>query len=95
MNFKKVLGVAALVVVSTSFTNAQSSNPAWLDSLHFQMERDKQCEVAYYIRTDEKELGAQRVYEARVQCVDGRQFDATRIGEDDEFDIRTCEIETC
>ncbi|MCB1386001.1 MAG: hypothetical protein KDJ80_08680 [Nitratireductor sp.] len=59
------------------------------------MERDKQGEVAYFIRFEERELGGSKTYFARLQCVDGRQFDATRIGEDAEFRASLCEIQTC
>ncbi len=81
------------LVAPTAF--AQSSDPAWLDALNFQMERDQECEVAYYIKTKEFTLGAQKTYEARLQCIDGRQFDASRIGEDADFTIKRCEVETC
>ncbi len=74
---------------------AQTSDPAWLDTLNYEMEREEQCEVAYYIRIKEGTLGAEKTYEARLQCVDGRQFDATRIGETADFEIRACEVEAC
>lgn len=79
----------------TSFSFAQTSDPAWLDTLNFEMEREQECEVAYYIRIKEGMLGTKKTYEARVQCVDGRQFDASRVGEMDDFEIKACEVETC
>lgn len=79
----------------TSFSFAQTSDPAWLDTLNFEMEREQECEVAYYIRIKEEILGTKKTYEARVQCVDGRQFDASRVGEVEDFEIKACEVETC
>lgn len=79
----------------TSFSFAQTSDPAWLDTLNFEMEREQECEVAYYIRIKEGMLGTKKTYEARVQCVDGRQFDASRVGEVEDFEIKACEVETC
>jgi len=93
--------IIALIVLGfllpslTSFSFAQTSDPAWLDTLNFEMEREQECEVAYYIRIKEGMLGTKKTYEARVQCVDGRQFDAARVGEVDDFEIKACEVETC
>ena len=95
MKLFKYLMVTALVWFSASITFAQTSDPAWLDTLNYEMERQEQCEVAYYIRIKEGALGAEKTYEARLQCVDGRQFDATRIGENANFEIKACEVETC
>jgi len=84
-----------LILASPLSSAAQTSDPAWLDTLNFQMERDKSCEVAYYIRIKESLLGTDKTYEARLQCVDGRQFDANRVGELDDFTIKECEIQAC
>lgn len=79
----------------SEYPSAQTADPEWLNSLNFQMERDEQCEVAYYIRIKEDTLASEKTFEARLQCVDGRQFDATRIGEFEDFKVKRCEIETC
>lgn len=92
---KALLVLGIFLPSLTSFSTAQTSDPAWLDTLNFEMEREQECEVAYYIRTKEGMLGTRKTYEARVQCVDGRQFDATRVGEDDDFEIKSCEVEAC
>jgi hypothetical protein len=86
---------ALLLALSPLPVLAQSSDPAWLDTLNFQMEHDKDCEVSYYIRIKEGVLGTQMTYEARLQCKDGRQFDATRVGDDEDFTIKECEIQVC
>jgi hypothetical protein len=93
--FKALLVVAIALPFLSSFVFAQTSDPAWLDTLNFEMERDHECEVAYYIRIKEGTLGAEKTYEARLQCVDGRQFDATRIGEMVDFEVKACEIQAC
>lgn len=91
-----ILGILLPALTSLGLNaNAQTSDPAWLDTLNYEMEREEQCEVAYYIRMKEGMLGTKKTFEARVQCVDGRQFDATRIGEDEDFKIKACEVETC
>ena len=91
----RLLFVALLLMIYPVHAGAQSSNPAWLDSLNYQMEYEEACEVAYYIRIKEGVLGAEKTYEARLQCVDGRQFDANRVGEWEDFTVTECEIQTC
>jgi len=74
---------------------AQSADPAWLDDLSMQIEGQKQCKIAYLMKVHEGELGGKKTYEARVQCEDGRMFDAQRIGEVDSFTFKACEIQVC
>ena len=40
-------------------------------------------------------LGGLAVYKARAQCVDGRQFDASRKEGETSFDIQACTAEVC
>jgi hypothetical protein len=47
------------------------------------------------MKVHEGELGGKKTYEARVQCEDGRMFDATRIGEVDSFTFKACDIQVC
>lgn len=73
----------------------QSSDPAWLDEMNYQLKVEKQCEVSYLVRVRENRLGDKMAYEARVQCVDGRMFDASRIGEAEPFTFKACEQQVC
>lgn len=86
-----------LVLFLTLVTSAsgQSSDPSWLDDLTFQAESQIQCKISYLLRVHEGELGGQKTYEARVQCEDGRQFDAQRIGEIEQFTFKACEVQVC
>ncbi|QDY99635.1 hypothetical protein FQ775_04180 [Nitratireductor mangrovi] len=74
---------------------AQSTDPAWLDQVAQEIAAAEQCEVGYFIKVREYELGGRRVYEARVQCVDGRQFDASRAEPDPTFSFAACEVRVC
>ena len=85
--------VSALMFAGSAF--AQSNDPAWLDDLQDQMQRDKGCLVDLFFNIGEGELGSGRYYEARVQCRDGRLFDASRIDPKKEFEIKACEIVVC
>ena len=95
MNHVKRLTAAVLFCAMPLAAAAQSENPAWIETLNFEMEKNHECEVAYYLRIKEGELGGKTTYEARLQCVDGRQFDASRIGEEGEFTAKLCEVQTC
>ncbi|MEZ5872329.1 MAG: hypothetical protein R3D32_10840 [Nitratireductor sp.] len=75
--------------------SAQSADPSWLDDLKEQIAIVEQCEVSYYLNMREGKLGADLTFEARVQCVDGRMFDASRIGENTAFTFKRCEIRVC
>lgn len=74
---------------------AQSDNPAWVDDMTAQIAEELQCEVGYLISMREYELGGRDVEEARVQCVDGRRFDATRSAPDPWFTFKECGEQVC
>lgn len=88
------LAVAFAGLVGAS-SHAASSDPAWLDELTYQIRVDKQCEVTYLVRMSESRLGESIAYEARVQCLDGRMFDASRVGESQPFTFKACEQQVC
>jgi len=81
------------VLVATSF--AQSSNPAWLDDLEIQLKAEQECEVSYFVNMQEGRIGANNYYEARVQCADGRMFDASRTEPEKKFTIKACGAAVC
>jgi hypothetical protein len=76
-------------------SRAQGSDPPWLDDLAFQISVEKACDVELLMNVREGELGEKRTYEARVRCADGRMFDATRIGEEEDFTFKTCDVQVC
>jgi len=88
------LAIAAAFMAAPA-AMAQSSDPSWLDAMKEQAAFDKQCEVAYVLNLREGVLGGQPTYEARIACVDGRMFDATRIGTQALFEFKACEIQAC
>ena len=90
--------IAAMLISAGSFPSkavAQSSDPAWLDSLRLQLTVDKNCEVQYFLNIRERENATGNTYSARVQCDDGRQFDATLTEPATDFKIETCGQAVC
>ena len=87
--------VAAMAMLMASSAFSQSNDPAWLDDLQAQMVKDEGCTVDLFINIDEGTLGTSRYYQARVQCRDGRLFDAARTEPEKTFTIRKCQIQVC
>ncbi len=92
-------GVAALAVVFALSGSlpafSQSSDPAWLEELSQQLAIEKECQVDYYVNVREGQLTGKNTYDARAQCRDGRQFDASRIEPAKQFVIRPCGTVVC
>ena len=95
--FRSVVASCAIALVSLtgSAAVAQGTDPVWLDQLEAQIYQEFSCDANYFLNVREYRLGDSKVYEAKVQCVDGRQFDATRTGESAEFVIRACQPVVC
>jgi len=87
--------VVAATFSATSFALGQSNNTAWTDKLSKQLASEKQCEVAFFTQLVEITKAGKIYYSARSQCVDGRQFDGERLGEDAPFSIKACEVNVC
>lgn len=83
--------MAMALAISPQSLQAQSNNPAWLETLSEQLALEQGCEVTYYIFLKKNELAGRMFYEARAQCLDGRQFDGARDGETMPFKISLCE----
>lgn len=86
---------AILALALQAPASAQSSDPAWLDEMNYQLRVEKQCETSYIVRMQEGRLGDKTTYEARIQCIDGRMFDANRLGEVEPFTFKLCEQQVC
>lgn len=92
----RTLGLlVALAVATAQGAFAQAENPAWVDQLSGQIADDLGCEVGYLVSMREYELGGRHVEEARVQCVDGRRFDAARSEPAILFTFKACGEQVC
>jgi hypothetical protein len=87
--------IAGGLLLLPAVVSAQTDEHAWLDQLEEQIAAEEQCEVGFYILVNEQKLGGRTVYEARLQCVDGRQFDAARAEPDPKFTISECGTRVC
>lgn len=93
--FSALFLAAALSLFTASSAVAQSADPDWLDALRSQLSFEENCEVDFFLNMREREGPLGATYSARVQCSDGRQFDATRAAPETEFKIETCAQAVC
>lgn len=90
-SFRHVLSIISCTIIMQTPLLAQSNDLAWLETLTDQLAIIEGCDVGYFIHVKESELAGRIFYEARAQCSDGRQFDASRTGETGSFKISKCE----
>ena len=96
--FRKPITLCAGLLFSATLiaiSYAQSKDPAWLDDLKMQLQSEQECEVSYFLNMQEGRIGTNNFYEARVQCVDGRMFDASRTEPEQKFTIKACGTAVC
>lgn len=91
--FVIALAVGGVLFAVPAFPQAQ--NPAWVDELSGQAAETLNCEVGYLIHMREYDLGGRHVEEARLQCVDGRRYDASRATPDPGFTFKECGEQVC
>lgn len=77
------------------FAAAQSTNPAWLEELEYELVTDFDCYVVEYLSMHEGKLGGLNMFYAKVKCADGRQFDASKTELEEEFNITLCKVVAC
>ncbi len=91
-----VIALASAVALPVPQPGAQETfDSVWLEKLNKQLMDEQDCEVAFYVRLNEGELGGRKTMEARAQCEDGRAFDASRVEPEATFTIRACDVQTC
>ena len=95
MHSIRTVAAAAAMIFAASGAMAQSTDPAWLDTLSDQLALEKDCAVEYYVNISEGELAGRKTFEARAQCRDGRQFDASRTEPATAFTIEECGVQVC
>ncbi len=94
-DFRTLIYAGMIALAGFGKATAQGTDPVWLDELKAQIYQDEKCDANYFLDVQEFRLGDSIVYEARVQCVDGRQFDAKRTGEISPFVISACQPVVC
>lgn len=94
-SFTKIPTVIIFGLMLSSQVTAQSQNPGWIEDLEYELAAKQECEVAEYLGINEGKIGSRYFYFAKVKCVDGREFDASKTEPQEEFEIRICEVQSC
>lgn len=90
-SFSHVLSIITCIIIMPAQSLAQSNDLAWIETLTDQLAAVEDCDVGYFIHVKESELAGRIFYEAKAQCTDGRQFDASRTGENEPFKLSKCQ----
>ncbi|MFP1634034.1 hypothetical protein ACLB6G_20080 [Zhengella sp. ZM62] len=89
---------AALVFLAALSGPAGAQTQAdfpWLADIRLQAAETLDCTVEYFLNAREGDLGGRTTQEARVQCRDGRRFDAVRESADQPFRFLACDTQVC
>ncbi|MCB1426322.1 MAG: hypothetical protein R3D65_09780 [Zhengella sp.] len=86
--------VSVFVIAGTAGAFAQTDYP-WLKEISSQAAGELDCEVEYFLNAREGDLGGKPAQEARIQCRDGRRFDAVRESTEGPFRFLACETQVC
>ena len=92
---KKILISTSLFFLAEAGAVAQSNNSEWLDELRSQLVMEQGCEAAFFLNLYENEGSLGLHQRARVQCEDGRMFDAERFSPNEDFKIDACDTQVC
>ncbi|MBL4597711.1 MAG: hypothetical protein JKX93_01950 [Rhizobiaceae bacterium] len=90
-----VLVCLSLSTPAIAQSSGDSEKYPWLSLINKQMAAEKMCDVGFYVYFREGKLGGRTTFEARVQCVDGRQFDAIKVEPAITFEIKECAVTVC
>ncbi len=92
---RRVLCTVSLVLLLAVGAAAQMNNPAWLDEVADQAADKLGCEVTLFLLSREGTLADRRTYDVRLQCADGRRFDASRIEPETKYTFAACDTQAC
>ncbi|PHP65021.1 hypothetical protein CSC94_21050 [Zhengella mangrovi] len=92
----KVLSAIALsfLLAGTVSAPADGDYP-WFNDIRMQAESELACDVDYFLNAREGDLGGKHTQEARLQCTDGRRFDAVREIPETNFRFLACDTQVC
>jgi len=87
------LALPALAAVGLLLATAGHAQTDWQAELADEILIMADCEVSFLTQVIEREIDGRQVILAKVHCVDGRTFDASRDDSFAAFDFSLCEPE--
>lgn len=86
-----VIGLTLIGLAAAPLAMAQAE---WEQNLADEILIMEDCEVSFLTQVVERQVEGRRVVMAKVHCIDGRTFDATRDDDFAAFEFRICEPES-
>ena len=92
------LRLAVLLLLGTPWLHGTARAQDWQQELTAYMATRYDCQVDDFSRVRERQQGERQLLSTRVHCRDRRQFDVSRFGQMEPFEVRRCEdrpIDAC
>ena len=84
--------LVAIIIMSSS---ALPQTEKWETDLATQLQSERKCTLNYLTSKRNFLLLGRETLETKAHCVDGRAFDATRSGDQKQFEIKKCSPVEC
>jgi hypothetical protein len=87
--------VILLAVLGFAVCTPASAQPSWEAILRAQLMKERSCQMVKLSNVRSYELAGRHVIEVRVQCADGREYDALRRDTHRRFEFEPCPRQYC
>ncbi|MCB1420140.1 MAG: hypothetical protein KDJ74_14525 [Notoacmeibacter sp.] len=92
MRIPSIIFAAALLAALPAMAGEEAP---WEGDLRQQAGDKLGCQVEYLLNVRSGTIAGKPTVEARVQCSDGRRFDAYRVEPETDFQFHACDTQTC
>lgn len=91
----RIAAIALWGVLVTVTAGGASAEDVWLTVLKAQLVKEKGCQFSHVVQSRAVQLAGAKLYEGRVRCLDGREFDFTQPNAHSKFDLKICQPAVC
>ncbi|MCL4764638.1 MAG: hypothetical protein KJZ80_00210 [Hyphomicrobiaceae bacterium] len=86
---------AALMLLLPGPGQGADGEESWMPALRHVLASEKKCDMGDILWSREVPVGSSVTLEGRIRCLDGREFDFTRLRPHMKFDVRLCQPSVC
>lgn len=88
--------IAAIVLSGAIVTSGGAwAEDVWVTVLKAQLVKEKGCQFSHLVQSRAVQLAGAKLYEGRVRCLDGREFDFTQPNAHSKFELKICQPAIC
>ena len=87
--FRRAVAILGLGLFAAHAFAAEVAS--WQNVLREQMTYDYDCEIRELTNVEVRFVDGEQIVAAKVHCVDSRIYNASRLDEYDEFEVKPCE----